>query len=143
MFDRGCRNEGVGQTDAALSTDSASAFRHRAIDRDLPERGKESADQIGGGVARKALGSGDHRVVQSVTAGSELAIASEVGFEGLSIGELAKAAGNSRTQNMVVVGAASPMLDFSEDQLLSALRDDGRFVVEVRLCQPVERRARR
>ncbi len=30
---------------------------------------------------------------------------------------------------------------FSEDKLLSALRDDGRFVVEVRLCRPAAGRA--
>jgi indolepyruvate ferredoxin oxidoreductase beta subunit len=33
-------------------------------------------------------------------------------------GQLAKAAGSLRAQNMVVVGAASSLLDFSEDQLL-------------------------
>jgi hypothetical protein len=31
----------------------------------------------------------------------------------------ARAAGNRRTQNMVMVGAASPMLDFEEDRLLA------------------------
>lgn len=87
VFDGSCRNDGVGQTDAALSTDSASAFRHRAIDRDLPERGKESADQIGGSVARKELGSGDDRVTQSVTAGNEPASASEVVDEDVGVDE--------------------------------------------------------
>ncbi len=43
---------------------------------------------------------------------------------------IAKAAGNLRAQNMVAVGAASPLLDFTEDQLLAfrrgALRAQGR-----------------
>jgi indolepyruvate ferredoxin oxidoreductase beta subunit len=34
-------------------------------------------------------------------------------------GQLAKAAGNLRSQNMVAVGAASPMLDFTDEQLLT------------------------
>jgi hypothetical protein len=46
VFDRSCRNEGVVETDTALSTDSAGAFRHGAIDWDLPEWCKECADQI-------------------------------------------------------------------------------------------------
>lgn len=49
VFDRGCRNQRVGETDAALSADAAGAFGHRAIDRDLPEWRKEGADQFGGG----------------------------------------------------------------------------------------------
>lgn len=36
--------------------------------------------------------------------------------------QLARAAGNLRAQNMVVVGAASPLLDFTEEQLLTYVR---------------------
>ena len=87
VFDRSCRNEGVGETDSALSTDSAGTFSHRAIDRDLPEGCKERADQIGGGVAGEELGSGDDRVVQSVTPRNELASASEVVDEYVGVDE--------------------------------------------------------
>lgn len=37
-------------------------------------------------------------------------------------GAVAKAAGNLRAQNMVAVGAASPLLDFSDEQLLKFVR---------------------
>jgi len=37
-------------------------------------------------------------------------------------GQLAKAAGSLRAQNMVVVGAASSLLDFTEDQLLKYVK---------------------
>ncbi|MCP4902381.1 MAG: indolepyruvate oxidoreductase subunit beta [bacterium] len=43
------------------------------------------------------------------------------GFENVLLvdtGAVAKAAGNSRAQNMVIVGAASSLLDFDEDSLL-------------------------
>jgi len=36
--------------------------------------------------------------------------------------QLARAAGNLRAQNMAVVGAASPLLDFSQEQLLKVVR---------------------
>ena len=36
--------------------------------------------------------------------------------------QIARAAGNLRAQNMVVVGAASPLLDFTEEQLLTYVR---------------------
>lgn len=37
-------------------------------------------------------------------------------------GEVAKAAGNLRAQNMVAVGAAAPLLDFTDEQLLKYVR---------------------
>ncbi len=40
----------------------------------------------------------------------------------LDTGAVAKAAGNLRAQNMVAVGAASPLLDFSDEQLLRYVR---------------------
>ena len=50
--------------------------------------------------------------------------------------QLAKAAGNLRAQNMVAVGAASPLLDFTEEQLLKStsrccFRRKGEKIVEV------------
>lgn len=87
VFDCGCCDEGVGEPDAALSADSAGTFGHRAIDRDLPERSKEGADQIGGGVAGEELGTSYDRVVQPVTAGRELSGASEVVDEDIGVDE--------------------------------------------------------
>lgn len=50
-------------------------------------------------------------------------------------GQLAKAAGNLRSQNMVAVGAASPMLDFTDEQLLTYVEQlfagKGQSVVEI------------
>jgi indolepyruvate ferredoxin oxidoreductase beta subunit len=50
-------------------------------------------------------------------------------------GQIAKAAGNLRAQNMVAVGAASTRLDFSEDQLLTFVEalfaKKGEKIVEV------------
>ena len=43
MFDRSCRDQGVGETNAALSTDSTCALRHDPVDRDLPKWRKEGA----------------------------------------------------------------------------------------------------
>ena len=50
-------------------------------------------------------------------------------------GQIAKAAGNLRAQNMAVIGAAAPLLDFSDDQLLAPVQrlfaGKGASVVEV------------
>ena len=50
-------------------------------------------------------------------------------------GQIAKAAGNLRAQNMAAIGAASPLLDFSDEQLLRPIRrlfaGKGSSVVEV------------
>jgi indolepyruvate ferredoxin oxidoreductase beta subunit len=49
--------------------------------------------------------------------------------------QLAKAAGNLRAQNMVVVGAAAPLLGFTDDQLLahvtSLFKAKGERIVEI------------
>jgi len=53
----------------------------------------------------------------------------------IDTGQIAKAAGNLRAQNMAAVGAAAPLLDFSDEQLLRPIqqlfRGKGASVVEV------------
>jgi hypothetical protein len=59
MLNGGCGNECVWKADAGLPTNTAGPFGHGAIHRHLPKRGKQHADQIGGGIASEELGPGD------------------------------------------------------------------------------------
>ncbi len=59
MFNGSCGDECVRKTDAALTTNAAGSFGHGAVHRELPKRGKQHADQIGGGIAGEELGPGD------------------------------------------------------------------------------------
>ena len=59
MFNGSSGDECVRKTDAALTTNTAGPFCHSAVHRELPKRGKQHGDQIGGDIAGEELGPGD------------------------------------------------------------------------------------
>ena len=87
VLDRGCCDESVGKAESALSSNPPSPFRYHPVDSDFPKWSKECAHQVGGGVAGKELGSGDDRVVDPVTAGSQFPGAAQVVDEDVGVDE--------------------------------------------------------
>lgn len=87
MFDSGCCDEGVGETNPALSTDPPGSFRHGTVDGNLSKRCQQCAHQIGSCIAGKEFSPGDYRVMQPVPAGSELLSSSQVIDQNVGVDE--------------------------------------------------------
>ena len=89
-------DQGIGETQSELSRDSTGSLGHRAVNDELAKRGEQFRRKVRRYIAREELGSSDHRVVQSVTAGLDLAGATEVVDEDICVDEKVSHAANYR-----------------------------------------------
>jgi len=60
VVDRGCRDQGVRQSDSGLSMKTTCSLGHRATNRKLPERGEKNGHKLGGGVPGEQFGPCDN-----------------------------------------------------------------------------------